>query len=31
MDRGAQWAIAHGVARVGHNLATYQINNNKGC
>ena len=22
MDRGAQWAIVHGVARVGHDLAT---------
>ena len=22
MDRGAWWVIAHGIARVGHNLAT---------
>ena len=22
MDRGAWWAIVHGVARVGHDLAT---------
>ena len=22
MDRGALWATAHGVARVGHDLAT---------
>jgi len=22
MDRGAWWAIVHGVARVGHNLMT---------
>ena len=22
MDRGAWWATAHGVARVGHNLVT---------
>ena len=22
MDRGAWWATVHGVARVGHNLAT---------
>ena len=22
MDRGAWWATAHGIARVGHNLAT---------
>ena len=22
MDRGARWATVHGVARVGHNLAT---------
>ena len=24
MDRGSWWAIVHGVARVGHNLATKQ-------
>ena len=24
MDRGAWWATIHGVARVGHNLATEQ-------
>ena len=24
MDRGAWWATVHGVARVGHNLATEQ-------
>ena len=24
MDRGAQWTAVHGVARVGHNLATNQ-------
>ena len=24
MDRGAQWATGHRVARVGHNLATKQ-------
>ena len=24
MDRGAWWAIVHGVTRVGHNLATEQ-------
>ena len=26
MDRGAWWATAHGVARVGHDLATTREN-----
>ena len=25
MDRGAWWAAVHGVARVGHNLATEHV------
>ena len=25
MDRGAWWAIAHGIVRVGHDLATKPI------
>ena len=28
MDRGAWWASVHGVARVGHNLATKLTTNN---
>ena len=29
MDRGGWWAIVHGVARVGHDLAIKQQQNNK--
>ena len=30
MEGGAWWAIAHGVARVGHDLATKPPSNNHG-